>query len=236
MPQSEAQRLKTLVSLSLENIVYSEIAKKTAQTILIREHGLHRRATINYAYAASMPSRSLIKGIMGIIAFGRPMWSVMVGAVGEKKADLKRDDANWHHVYELTRCWMHHAQPPNAESRFIAWCFQRLREIDPHAIVVSYADSAFGHAGYLYQGLNFQYTGTSIAFTDRTIEGVDHRSLTRERLKGPDVMRKVRSKKHRYVLFLNKRDRKLLGWPILPYPKITPPSGHAGGSNSLPKT
>jgi hypothetical protein len=67
--------------------------------------------------------------------------------------------------------------------------------------------------------LNFIYTGMSVAWTDRTVEGLDHRSVSRERLKGPDVVRKVRSRKHRYVWFANKGDRKLLAWNREPYPK-----------------
>jgi hypothetical protein len=216
---SQTQALKSSVSLDLEAIVYSEISKRVATSIVIREHYLHRKPPINRAFAAKRPQRSLISGILGIVTFGTPMWSVSCGLVGEKKQDHKRPDAACHHVLELNRVCLSKHLPPNSESSFVSWCLREMKQLDPHLIVVSYADSAQGHVGYVYQALNFIYTGMSVAWTDRTVEGLDHRSVSRERLKGPDVVRKVRSRKHRYVWFANKGDRKLLAWNREPYPK-----------------
>jgi hypothetical protein len=217
---SQIQALKSSVSLDLEGIVYCEIDKRVATNIVIKHHYLHRKASINdhCAFAAKRPERSLIRGILGVVTFGTPR-SLPCGLVGEKKQDLKRPDAMCHHVRELNRVWLSKALPPNSESRFVSWCLRELKRIDPHAIVVSYADSAQGHRGTLYQSLNFVYCGTPIAGTDKTIEGKDHRSVSRERLKRPDVTRKTR-RKHRYVWFANKRDKKLLAWDVLEYPKI----------------
>ena len=221
MPMSQVQALKSSVSLDLEAIVYSEISKRVATSFAIREHYLHRKPPINRAFAAKRPERSLIRGILGIVTFGTPMWSVSCGLVGEKKQDHRRPDAMCHHVLELNRVCLSKHLPPNSESRFVSWCLREMKKTDPHLIVVSYADSAQNHAGYLYQSLNFIYTGMSVPFTDRTVEGLDHRSVSKERLKGPDVLKKTRSRKHRYVWFANKRDKKLLAWPVVPeYPKI----------------
>lgn len=217
---SPIQAFKASVSLDLEAIVYSEISKRVATSIVIREHYLHRRPPINRAFAANRPERSLIRGILGIVTFGTPMWSVSCGLVGEKKRDHKRPDAMCHHVRELNRVWLSKHLPPNSESRFVSWCLREMKKADPHLIVVSYADSAQNHAGYLYQSLNFIYTGLTIPFTDPTVEGLDHRSVSRERLLGSDVVLKTRSRKHAYVWFANKRDKKLLAWDVLEYPKI----------------
>jgi hypothetical protein len=222
MPMSQIQALKSSVCLDLEAIVYSEISKRVATSIVIREHYLHRKPPINRAFAAKRPERSLMRGILGIVTFGTPMWSVSCGLVGEKKQDHQRPDAMCHHVLELNRVWLSKHLPPNSESRFVSWCLREMKKTDPHLIVVSYADSAQNHAGYLYQSLNFVYTSTSVPWVDRTIEGLDHRSVSRERLRGPDVVRKARSRKHRYVWFANKRDKKLLAWPEMPYPKAKP--------------
>jgi hypothetical protein len=196
---------------------------RLAEKIVKKNHYLHRSpANIIFAFGCKRPERSLVQGVFGVTTYTVPMWSLRVGVVGEKKADLKREDAMCHHVLELSRAWLSEHLPWNSESRFVSWCLREMKKTDPHLIVVSYADSAEGHYGYLYQSLNFIYTGTSVPWVDRTIEGKDHRSVSRERLKGPDVIRKTRSKKHRYVWFANKRDKKLLAWPEMPYPKAKP--------------
>ena len=222
MPMSQIQAFRASVSLDLEMIVYCEIDKRVATNIVMKHHYLHRKPPINIAFAAKRPERSLIRGIFGVVTFGTPMWSVSCGLVGEKKQDHQRPDALCHHVLELNRVWLSEHLPPNSESRFVSWCLREMKKKDPHLVVLSYADSSAGHHGYLYQALNFVYTGTSVPWVDRTIEGKDHRSVSRERLKGPDVVRKARSLKHRYVWFANNRDRKLLAWPEkTPYPKET---------------
>jgi hypothetical protein len=87
-------------------------------------------------------------------------------------------------------------------------------------ILLSYADGEQNHVGYVYQATNWIYCGLSAKFKDRTLAGYnDHRSVPRAKLKGPNVIRKERSRKHRYVMFLNRKDEGLLAWKRLPYPK-----------------
>jgi hypothetical protein len=124
---SQTQALKSSVSLDLEAIVYSEISKRVATSIVIREHYLHRKPPINRAFAAKRPQRSLISGILGIVTFGTPMWSVSCGLVGEKKQDHKRPDAACHHVLELNRVCLSKHLPPNSESRFESWCLREMK-------------------------------------------------------------------------------------------------------------
>ena len=204
----------------LERHRYGPVLKRVATDIVIRNHYLHSKPLINEAFSIGMAHERYI--IWGVATFGTPMWSVSCGLVGEKKADLKRPDANWHRVWELNRLWLNDKLPWRSESQFLGWCFRELKKKDSHRIIVSYADTAEGHEGYLYRALGFIYTGMSIAWVDKTIEGQDHRSVSRERLKGSDVVRKTRSRKHRYVKFLDPGDKKLLAWPEVPYPKAKP--------------
>ncbi|MGA8733651.1 MAG: hypothetical protein WB558_06990 [Terriglobales bacterium] len=75
-------------------------------------------------------------------------------------------------------------------------------------ILVSYADTKpssgapQGHLGIVYMSTNWIYTGTSTPFADK--------------VRGQKV---ERSRKHRYVYFLNAADKRLLQWQTLAYPK-----------------
>ena len=89
-------------------------------------------------------------------------------------------------------------------------------------ILVSYADTEAGHAGYVYQAMNFLYTGVSVHGSFELQDGSTRSVRTRVI---PDSARRVGgAPKHRYVLFLAGRlERKALAralrWPVLPYPK-----------------
>lgn len=87
-------------------------------------------------------------------------------------------------------------------------------------IVVSYADTFYGHVGYVYQATNFLFTGTTKKRTDMASKDGKH---SRHNL-GDKSKRVCRSPKHRYVLFIgSKREKKErlknLRYLQLPYPK-----------------
>ena len=83
--------------------------------------------------------------------------------------------------------------------------------------------------GVVYQAGGWSYTGLSSPWVDITIEGKDHRSVpkkmqgdkigNRRTWAGVSAVRKTRSRKHRYVMFLSPEDKELLAWDRLPYPK-----------------
>ncbi|OHD16553.1 MAG: hypothetical protein A2Y38_01210 [Spirochaetes bacterium GWB1_59_5] len=87
-------------------------------------------------------------------------------------------------------------------------------------IIVSYADTMWGHTGTIYQALNFLYTGATRPRTDADPGDGKHA----RHFYGEDraTKRKLRSSKHRYVLFIGpgrKKMKKCLAYPVLPYPK-----------------
>tara|TARA_R100000654_G_scaffold944_2_gene3619 strand:+ start:346 stop:663 length:318 start_codon:yes stop_codon:yes gene_type:complete len=87
--------------------------------------------------------------------------------------------------------------------------------------VVSYADTSYGHKGYIYQATNWIYTG---ATKERTDIGTANGKHSRHYQKGVNHPRKHRSSKHRYIYFVGsktqrKRWRKALNYAVEPYPK-----------------
>ena len=100
-------------------------------------------------------------------------------------------------------------------------------------IIVSFADTAQKHLGVIYQACNFYYTGLSAKFRDPKIEGIEgHHATYAHGMTHEEVVEKFgnkvtfieRSRKHRYIYFCAKGNRKRellnkLRYPILPYPK-----------------
>jgi len=115
---------------------------------------------------------------------------------------------------------------------------QSLNQLPKPSIVVSYADTAQGHVGYVYQATNWIYTGLSAKRTDWHVDGMDlHGQTIADMSRGkPDRAKWMRDKfgdrfslvdrprKHRYIYFTgNKRERrnmlKALRYQIEQYPK-----------------
>jgi hypothetical protein len=89
-------------------------------------------------------------------------------------------------------------------------------------IIVSYADTEYGHVGKVYQASNFIYTGLS-AKRNNYVDGTDRHA---RQIKKTDQIEE-RSRKHRYIYInANKRDKKIimsaLKYPVEPYPQGTP--------------
>ena len=100
----------------------------------------------------------------------------------------------------------------NLLSWFVSKCLKKLDE----KIIVSYADPKY-HSGYIYQALNFIYTGLSDKRTEWRMKGNNKHSKTiceqytlEERQKDNDRFYITeRPRKHRYFYLLgNKKERK----------------------------
>ena len=126
---------------------------------------------------------------------------------------------------------------PNEASRLVA---ASLKLLPQPTVVVSYADTAQEHTGYIYQATNFIYTGLSARRTDWMVRGLEHmhsktisdlvanKSKSRiEAIKeefGDRFYYKERSRKHRYIYFIGNKTQKkamreALRYQVLPYPK-----------------
>ena len=169
---------------------------------------------LNLHYAKRMPPISFSFGLflddslVGVVTYGMPAspW-LCKGICGNE---------NRHLVLELNRLVLTH-NIKNEASFLVGRSLTLLPK--PH-VIVSYADTAQGHVGIVYQACNFLFTGTTKLRTDMAAKDGKHS----RHHSGDKTKRVVRSAKHRYVTFIGTKKettklRKALQYPILNYPK-----------------
>ncbi len=174
--------------------------QETREWILLK-HYAHRMPSITFSYGLYLNG-----SLEGIVCYGSPAsQSLCKGVCGEKyKAD----------VLELNRLVINSTAPKNSASLLVS---RSIKMLPRDSIIVSYADTDMGHLGIIYQATNFIYTGATVARTDIDSGEGKH---SRHYDKNTDYSkRKPRSSKHRYIFFRNKKAKKDLKYPQLPYPK-----------------
>ena len=185
----------------------TEITYQQAVDFLLPRHYSGRIPVICKAYGWFNDN-----DLKAVITFGKPASpSLCKGICGEEWTDK---------VYELNRlCRTDDWHEPL--SQFVSFCLRKLKKND--WIIVSYSDTAMNHHGYIYQACNFIYTGKTPQRTDIYTGSKHSRHYVKR--DGVDVIRKIRSSKHRYVYFCtNNRGLRqywldILKYPIKPYPK-----------------
>lgn len=125
----------------MNGLRFDVLDKNEAQRLMVANHYLHRRTNI-------INSFGIFRGeeCVGAVTFGAPP---------SRHLQVGMCRANPNMVIELNRLWVADAEPRNTESWFVA---QALRLL-PCRIVVSYADSAHKHSGFIYRALNFYFAG-----------------------------------------------------------------------------
>jgi len=169
---------------------------------------------LNVHYAKRIPHIMRAFGLydgdalIGVVTYGMPASpSLCVGVCGQEYSGK---------VLELNRlCLMNNDK--NQASMLVSGS---IKQLPKPTIVVSYADTAKGHIGYVYQACNFLFTGTT---KERTDMGGKDGKHSRHSF-GDSSIRVNRSAKHRYILFHgSKNDKKILRsklkYKIQPYPK-----------------
>ena len=172
------------------------------------KHYAHRRPCVSYAYGLYTDRR-----LVGVCTFGMPPNYV------EMKA--------WepYSLLELNRLCVNEGLPRNTLSFFVS---QSIKYLPLPTVLISYADIDWNHSGYIYQATNWIYTG--IGGKDRSEryllkDGSTHHRRHNETIPLSMIQEIIiPSGKHRYYYFHgNKKDkramRKMLRYPILPYPK-----------------
>jgi len=179
------------------------IAFEQCKPWLLGRHYARRMCSISYAFGLYEDGK-----MKGVCTFGKPAspW-LCVGVCGSEHSES---------VYELNRLCVSD-ETRNILSWFVAECLRQL----PPMIVVSYADSAQGHIGYIYQATNWIYTG---ATKERTDIGTAEGKHSRHYETGENHPRQHRSSKHRYIYFIGSKTqrikwRKALKYAQEPYPK-----------------
>lgn len=128
-------------------------------------------------------------------------------------------------------------------SQIVSGAVRMLKKHSPGLrLIISYADPNQGHHGGIYQAMNWFYTGSSRPQTELIVNGkFMHRRTAGSRFgtssvaalqaRGLDVIRAPAEWKHRYVLPLDRRMRKIIIPTALPYPKreVTPSDADTTG-------
>lgn len=188
---------------------------------LLSRHYAHRKCPVSYAFGAYRDS-----ALIGVVTYGTPASAPLrSGICGAQWADK---------VLELNRLCCESSK--NTASQLIG---RSLRLLPRPSIVVSYADTAQGHVGYIYQATNFVYTGLSAKRTDWKIRGREHlhgatvadesrgqenRAEWMRAKYGDAFYLEDRPRKHRYVFAVgNARQRNQIYCSLLyarePFPK-----------------
>ena len=198
---------------------------------LLNRHYAKRMCPISYAFGAYRGAE-----LIGVVTYGTPVSSTLrCGLCGEDWADK---------VLELNRLCCENAK--NVASTLVG---RSLRLLPKPCVVVSYADTAQGHVGYIYQATNFIYTGLSAKRTDWKIKGREHlhgatvadesrgqenRAEWMRAKYGEDFYLEDRPRKHRYVFACGNTKqqtniRTALRYPVKPYPKGESRRGDVSG-------
>lgn len=174
---------------------------ENVKNMILNKHYIQRKPSISFLFGLYKEDV-----LIGVCSFGKPASnSLCIGVCGKEKSSF---------VYELNRLYIEPNQPKNTASWFVSKCLKQLKK--DKLIIVSYSDTGMDHHGYVYQATNFIYTGKTKERTDMYTEGNKH---SRHANNDNKHLRKVRTAKHRYVYFTNKKDIKLLKYDILEYPK-----------------
>jgi hypothetical protein len=175
---------------------------------LLKKHYAHRIPSITFCLGLFDDSNILV----GVLTIGKPASPNLCNGICGKAFSSN--------VYELNRLCVNDGLEKNTLSFFVG---RALSFIRMNIVLVSYADTGYGHHGYIYQATNWIYTGLT---KERTDIGFEDGSHSRHYDKNIDktINRKVRTAKHRYVFI--KGDRKFkknaiesLNYPVKPYPK-----------------
>ncbi len=181
-----------------------KIRGKDTHHFLLNKHYAQRIPSISYAYGLFGSGE-----LLGVLTIGKPASRPLcVGVCGPEYADK---------VFELNRLVVEDGLPRNTLSWFVSKVLKSLKHED--LVIISYADAGMKHHGYVYQATNFLYTGMSPGRTDKYMPGNKHPRHYNEEY---SHLRKVRTPKHRYIYFTNKRNKELrdaLRYQVQPYPK-----------------
>jgi len=198
------------------------INKRQCAEYILKIHYAKRWPSVSYAFGLYLDNV-----LCGVVTYGTPPSAPLkVGIAGE---DHKGD------ILELNRLCLRN----NVKNEASILVGRSLKILPTNKIVVSFADIAQGHLGYVYQATNFIYCGLSAKRTDWKVKGKEHlhgqtiadefrgvknRATAMREKYGDDFYLAPRSRKHRYIFIVGsksykKKIRKALKYKVLGYPK-----------------
>lgn len=176
-----------------------QIQPKLSYYFILNKHYAKRLPPISWAFGLFIDN--ILKGI---VTYGKPASPYLCDNICGIEYTSK--------VWELNRLYTNDNLPKNSTSMLVG---RSLKMLPKGLIIVSYADSGRNHMGYIYQATNFIYTGISKEAREPDTGEKHARHATKEQMK----KKRIRTAKYRYVYFTDKKMKKLLTYPILPYPK-----------------
>lgn len=197
--------IQSFLPMSDEPQGYSvrEVTLDETKQFIFKIHYARRMPMVSHAYGLIHNGE-----LVGVVTYGIPASSHLCrGVCGDEKKDI---------VIELNRlCLLYNRK--NEASMLVA---RSLKMLPKPKVVVSYADTAQGHLGIVYQACNFLFTGSTRERTDIASADGKH---SRHHL-GDKTKRQVRSSKHRYIYFVGNKNevrelRKSLKYDPKPFPR-----------------
>jgi hypothetical protein len=191
------------------------ISYQEAVALVITNHYMHRKPPISFAFGLIDD----LDQMKGCVTFGTPASRHMLIGASPSAPE---------NVIELNRLWVHDDMPRNTESWFLA----RALALLPPKIVLSYADTAAGHMGYVYRAANFYYAGwTDMERKTPRFDYIAPGKHSRDAFRNGFTDRVRRRPKVKYwTVTGNRRDQKRLKaaclWPKLNWNTNPPPKEH----------
>ena len=184
-----------------------EISYGETKPFLLKMHYARRMPCITNAFGLFVNEE-----LIGVVTYGVPAsHPLCIGIAGIE---------NQYNVLELNRLVIKPDSGKNNASYLVS---RSLKMLPNKTFVVSYADTAWTHIGYVYQATNFLYTGMSAKRNDSyQPDGLHPRAYDKN---SHSDLKQTRSAKHRYVYLVgDKRTKKQmlkeLKYKIVPeYPK-----------------
>lgn len=182
----------TLLDLEPKEREVRRITYNETKPFLLEIHYARRMPCVTHAFGL------FIKGVLGgVVTYGVPASNTLcMGLVGKK---------NQYSVLELNRLVILPQYSGNNNASYLI--AHSLKMLPSRTFVVSYADTAWSHVGYVYQATNWLYTGLSAKRNDTyQPNGLHPRAYDKN---NHSDLKQTRSQKHRYVYLVgNKREKK----------------------------
>lgn len=183
------------------------ISYEETKPFLLKIHYARRMPCITDAFGLFLEGK-----LIGVVTYGiPPSLPLCIGLAGKENKDR---------VKELNRLVILPEYNGKNYASFLVG--NSLKMLENGTFVVSYADTAWGHQGYIYQATNFLYTGLSAKRNDTyQPNGLHPRAYDKN---NHSDLKQTRSQKHRYVYLVGdkrtkRKMRKELKYPVKEYPK-----------------
>lgn len=188
---------------------------------ILNKHYARRIPPIEYSFGLYLDF-----SLCGIVTFGTPVSN-----------SLRNIWNNVYKVIELNRLVVNDNIEKNTLSYFVS---NSISLLPKPTVLVSYADTAQNHNGYIYQATNWIYTGLSADRTDFIIDGMEslHGASIVDKSRGMENRMEYlktkyegkykyvkRSRKHRYFYFTGSKTDKKIMKKMLPYEIQSYPKG-----------